>query len=66
MNKLTALILTLILAVVSFAAWEQHRVSEQQDRERAHQALRECWQNAIATGTGASVCANLAKTLEDR
>ena len=66
MKKLTALILIALLCVATYAALEYHNELKRQDRERAEQSLRDCWQNARDNSAHIKLCESLAKTLEDK
>jgi hypothetical protein len=55
------LVLTLILAVVCFAAFEYHQDQQRQNRERLEDAYRGC----LSVAPGSELCKTLGKQLED-
>lgn len=59
MKSLIAIVLLAIFAVVLCGVLQQREDLKRQERERAEQVLRECWQTGAA-----SVCGDLAKQLE--
>lgn len=68
MKTLIAMVLLTVLVVLcGVGLYKYHEETKREERERAEQALRDCWKNVAPGSTsGAALCKTLADRLAEK
>ena len=63
--KARTILLAAILAVLLFGVCEYHRVTSEAERERARQAIGDCFVSHAELGIDAKQCVDMARAIDE-